>query len=220
MKKLTEPALLTTIAAGACGRRRHSQWAAGSAGNGEAPHSGAARRHRRSQAGSRAEGGRGRPPRRDPMGDDETTVQSYSVLTKTPDGKETHTGRSDALKEIILQSIGSQEGRRGCQALRRRPGDCRRQEASRHIGPDDRVQVANTKIYPFTVIGYEHHRQGQGRGLCILLGHADRAAHLTPRALRLQRRAPGLLDDVLFVPWLKVGPPKPMRPSGGCRASR
>ena len=43
------------------------------------------------------------------------------------------------------------------------------------FGSDDRIQIANTKIYPFSAIGYLESKNSKGE-YCELLGDPDRPA--------------------------------------------
>jgi V8-like Glu-specific endopeptidase len=83
-----------------------------------------------------------------PITDPKKAVESLSVLTRTRDGKETRTAPSEALRKLIIDGVKPQT-----RAAGEKLPDPAFESERQVFGDDDRVQIKNTKTFPFTTIG-------------------------------------------------------------------
>lgn len=99
-----------------------------------------------------------------PFTDEQTLVSDLSAVGHSADGTDTEVAPSDALMSMIKAAIGQSgynaedmepqgkvSGKDGSASEEPAEGD----EASRQVfGSDDRVQIKNTKAFPFSAIGW------------------------------------------------------------------
>jgi len=101
--------------------------------------------------------------------DEATAVKSFTVLSRSRDGKETRTEPGDALKSKVIEILNApqKQGSAGDKAQMAVDPAIASEDADRQVfGADDRVQVKNTKVYPFTAIGYIEGKSKAGYGSC------------------------------------------------------
>jgi V8-like Glu-specific endopeptidase len=206
MNRLTRNILLTTIAVAALwGAPAYAQMTEGSTGNGEAP-----RGAPLDDIGStkpidvpKVEEGASRAA---PVLDEAAALQSYSVLTKSRDGKETRSDPSAALKGIVIKSLEGGAGKKADAGSSPQssadPAITEGEEASRQVfGTDDRVQVKNTKVYPFTTIGFIQGKAKDGFSSCSGTLIGPRTV-LTAAHCLYSHDDKAWLEDVMYVPSL------------------
>ncbi|MCB1469803.1 MAG: serine protease [Rhizobiaceae bacterium] len=136
--------------------------------------------------------------------DEETVVKSFTAVGKSSDGKEVRIEPSDSVKKAIKGDLNPAD-RGGIEGESVDPLT-KAEDASRQVfGNDDRVQVTNTKVYPYNVIGYLEMKNQEGEiGMCTgtLIGPSTvlTAAHCV-----YDHTKGGFVDEILFVPGL-AGP--------------
>ena len=173
MKKLTNAILLSTVLSTALWAA--PSFAAGEAneGNGEAA---------RAAPTDTVEIGRAKPisppklegdeaSRAAPITDEAKAVESFTVLTRSANGEQSRSAPSEELRAIIIDSLKPEgEQKKDDKKLEKAedPALKEGEEANRQVfGPDDRVQIKNTKVYPFTTIGYIEAKTAKGEfGSC------------------------------------------------------
>jgi V8-like Glu-specific endopeptidase len=140
-----------------------------------------------------------------PMQDDAKAVEAFTVFTRARDGSETRTAPSEEIKQKVIEMLNEPaDGDRSDASPQMAPdpaiaeGD----EASRQVfGTDDRVQIGNTQVYPFTAIGYIEGKSKQGYSSCsgTLIGPRTviTAAHCI-----YSHDDKGWMEEVIFVPGL------------------
>ena len=110
----------------------------------------------------------GEESRAAPMVDEAKAVEALTVLTRSADGTVARSAPSEEIRGLVLQEMGQDEGK-GAQDIEKSedPSFSEGEEASRQVfGTDDRVQIANTRVYPFSVFGYIEAKSKQGIGSC------------------------------------------------------
>jgi V8-like Glu-specific endopeptidase len=148
----------------------------------------------------------GEESRAAPMADEDKIVDSFSILTHTADGKDTKTPPSDALKKIIVDELNAPASdtktESGTGPQMGADPALADDEASRQVfGDDDRVQIKNTKVYPFRSIGYIEGKSKQGYGSCsgTLIGPYT---VLTAAHCLYNHDDKDWLSEIIFVPGL------------------
>ncbi|ESY77745.1 peptidase [Mesorhizobium sp. LNHC221B00] len=137
-----------------------------------------------------------------PLADEATAVKSYGIVGRSADGKEIKIEPSEALRELIIKQLNAPaDGADGAQRETDDP-DLGEGEAGRQVfGPDDRVQVKNTKTYPFSAIGYLEAKSKTGFGSCSATLIGPRTV-LTAAHCLYSHEDKDWLADYLFVPGL------------------
>ena len=110
----------------------------------------------------------GEETRAAPITDEKKAVDSYSVVTRSADGKVTTSAPSEEIRGLVLDEL-KKEGGKGGKAIEKSedPAFSEGDVANRQVfGDDDRVQITNTKVYPFTAIGYIEGKSKEGFGGC------------------------------------------------------
>ena len=139
---------------------------------------------------------------RDVTTDAAKAADSLSVITRTKDGKQTSTPASDALKAIIQKEYGAPADPKASKTSAEKPVDPAFEGDRQVFGADDRVQITNTKKYPFTAIGYiEGKTKAGGYGSCsgTLIGPQT---VLTAAHCLYNHEDKDWLSEVIFVPAL------------------
>jgi len=155
-----------------------------------------------------------------PILDENKAVESYGVVTRSADGKVNRSAPNEALRKIILDSLGAADGEKAGGAKQQSgpdPALTEGEEASRQVfGSDDRVQIGNTAVYPFQVIGYIGGKTKQGYGGCsgTLIGPYT---VLTAAHCLYNHDDKDFLSEIIFVPGLNGAEAKDA-PFGGFAA--
>lgn len=100
--------------------------------------------------------------------DENKAAESFGVLTRSADGNVTRAAPGDDLKKLVIEEM-KREAEKGTRNLEKSgdPAFEKEDEAGRQIfGTDDRVQIQNTKVYPFRVFGYIQAQSKGGTGSC------------------------------------------------------
>lgn len=98
----------------------------------------------------------GEAPRAAPMSEDKA-VNSFSILTIDRNGKETATETPTEVKDAVIEERKAEADRSPGKSTEKveDPAFSSGDEAGRTVfGGDDRVQINNTKVFPFATIGY------------------------------------------------------------------
>lgn len=111
----------------------------------------------------------GEESRAAPLEDETAIINSLTAVGKSSDGKDLKVEPSEALRAIIKKELGGDAGG-GADASKTSgpakvedPAFKAGEEASRQVfGNDDRIQIANTKVYPFSAIGYLESKDTKG----------------------------------------------------------
>lgn len=110
----------------------------------------------------------GEESRAAPITDENKAVESLTVLSRSADGTVTRIAPSEELRKAVIEDMNKEEGK-GTKAIEKSedPAFSEGDESNRQVfGNDDRVQITNTKIYPFTTIGYIEGKTKSGYGGC------------------------------------------------------
>lgn len=138
-----------------------------------------------------------------PMLSEEKAVESLAVLTRSADGKVTRQAPDETMRGLVIEDMKRAAGK-GEKDLEKSgdPAFENEEEAGRQVfGPDDRVQVPNTKVYPFKVFGYIQATSKAGQGSCSGTLIGPRTV-LTAAHCIYSNEDGGWLTDVLFAPGL------------------
>lgn len=100
--------------------------------------------------------------------DEKRAVESLGVVTRSADGKVTRKEVSEEVRGLFLEELKKEEGKGdGNMEQSDDPAFKEGEEANRQVfGDDDRIQITNTKVYPFTAIGFIGAKTKQGSGGC------------------------------------------------------
>lgn len=148
----------------------------------------------------------GEESRAAPTTDEEAILKSLTAVGKSSDGKDLKVEPSDALKAIVKKALAPADGGAGkTSGLSKiedpafKAGD----ESSRQVfGNDDRVQIANTKVYPFSAIGYLESKNAKGEYSSCSATLIGPSTVLTAAHCLYNHDAGGWLDGFFFVPGL------------------
>jgi V8-like Glu-specific endopeptidase len=137
--------------------------------------------------------------------DEKTAVDSLTVFSRSRDGKESRTAASDAVKAKVLELLNAPavpENADGAKAQMGPDPALEGEGADRQVfGTDDRVQIKNTKTYPFSAIGYIEGKSKAGYGSCSGTLIGPRTV-LTAAHCLYSNDDKAWLDEIIFVPGL------------------
>lgn len=145
-----------------------------------------------------------------PLTDEDTAVKSYGVVGRSADGKDIKVAPSEALRDLVIQELNAPaddepdgdatSGPSKAEDPALKEGD----DADRQVfGSDDRVQIKNTKVYPFSSIGYLEAKSAKtgNYGSCSATLIGPRTV-LTAAHCLYSNEDKDWLTDFLFVPGL------------------
>ncbi len=138
-----------------------------------------------------------------PVLDEKKAVDSLTVLTRSADGKVTQQAPSEEMRGLVIEEMKRESGK-GTQNLDKSgdPSFSNEEEAGRQVfGSDDRVQIQNTKVYPFKVFGYIQATSKSGQGSCSGTLIGPRTV-LTAAHCLYSNDDQDWLSDVIFAPGL------------------
>ena len=150
----------------------------------------------------------GEESRAAPITDETAVINSLTAVGKSSDGKDLKVEPSDALKAIIKEELnapagGGDAGKTSGPSKVEDPAFKAGDEASRQVfGDDDRIQIANTKVYPFSAIGYLKSKNSKGEYSSCSATLIGPSTVLTAAHCLYNHDAGGWLDDFFFVPGL------------------
>lgn len=145
----------------------------------------------------------GEETRAAPITDEKKAVESVTVLTRSADGTVTRTEASEAVRAAVIEDLKAEEGK-GTNKIDNAedPAFSEGDEANRQVfGSDDRVQIKNTKVYPFTTIGYIEGKSKAGYGGCSGTLIGPRTV-LTAAHCLYNHDDKDFLTEVIFAPGL------------------
>jgi V8-like Glu-specific endopeptidase len=136
-----------------------------------------------------------------PVTDPNKIVEGMTVLTRSASGEETRSAPSDALKDLVAKELAkpaeAPKASGGEKAV-----DPAFDEGSRQVfGDDDRVQISNTKTFPFSAIGFIQAKSKGGMGSCSGTLIGPRTV-LTAAHCLYSHEDGGWLEEILFAPGL------------------
>lgn len=143
-----------------------------------------------------------------PIVDEATALKALTAVGKSSDGKELKVEPSDALKAAIKKEIGGgaagdDAGKTSGPSKVEDPAFKAGDEASRQVfGNDDRIQIANTKVYPFSSIGYLESKNQKGEYSSCSATLIGPSTVLTAAHCLYNHDAGGWMDNFFFVPAL------------------
>lgn len=147
----------------------------------------------------------GEESRAAPITDEAAVINSLTAVGKSRDGKQLRVAPSDALKAIVKEQLNAPKDGSKTSSPRKAedPAFKEGDEADRQVfGEDDRVQIKNTKSYPFRVIGYLEAKSASGNyGSCSATLIGPRTV-LTAAHCLYNHEDGGWLDEFVFVPGL------------------
>lgn len=137
-----------------------------------------------------------------PMADEATLLKGLASVTRSKDGEETVTPASDALKKALQEQMNAPAGDKKAEDRKAQdPALSEGEEANRQVfGADDRLQVKNTQVYPFSAIGYIEGKTKSGKfGSCSGTLIGPRTV-LTAAHCLYNHEDGGFLTEVVYVP--------------------
>ena len=150
----------------------------------------------------------GEESRAAPITDETAVVNSLTAVGKSSDGKDLKVEPSEALRAIIKQELGApadggNADKTSAPKKAEDPAFKTGEEASRQVfGNDDRIQIANTKVYPFTAIGYLESKDLKGNFESCSATLIGPSTVLTAAHCLYNHEAGGWQEDMFFVPGL------------------
>ena len=146
----------------------------------------------------------GEEPRAAPM-DETTTIKSLTARGHTADGKDITVEASEALRDIVKKELSGGSGDSKASGAQKAEDPAFASDGGERtvFGGDDRVQIKNTKTYPFRAIGYIEMKSPKSGnfGSCsgTLIGPKT---VLTAAHCLYNHDDGGWLDEFIFVPGL------------------
>jgi V8-like Glu-specific endopeptidase len=147
----------------------------------------------------------GEESRAAPITDETAVINALTAVGKTSDGKDVKVEASDALKSIVKKELNAPADGAGKTSGPKTedPAFKSGEEASRQVfGTDDRIQIANTKIYPFSAIGYLESKNPKGEYSSCSATLIGPSTVLTAAHCLYNHDTGGWLDEFFFVPAL------------------
>ncbi len=182
-----------------------ADFSAGGAGDGESPRGGATDQEfvLKDAKSVQPKLEAGEESRAAPITDETAVVNALTAVGKTSDGKEVKVEASEALRAIVKKELDAPAGDKTSGPKAEDPAFKAGDEASRQVfGNDDRIQVANTKVYPFTAIGYLESKNPKGEYSSCSATLIGPSTVLTAAHCLYNHDTGGWLDGFFFVPGL------------------
>lgn len=133
--------------------------------------------------------------------DEDKAVESFSVLTRSADGKVTRSAPSEEMRGLVIEDMKREAGKGSMNLESEDPAFAEEGAGRQVFGPDDRVQIQNTQIYPFKVFGYIEAKSKTGVGSCSGTLIGPRTV-LTAAHCIYSNDDQDWLTDVIFAPGL------------------
>lgn len=141
-----------------------------------------------------------------PITDETAVINSLTAIGKSSDGRELKVEPSDELKSIVKQMLSGPAGKADKTSGGSKiedPAFKAGDEAERKVfGNDDRVQIANTKVYPFSAIGYLESKDTKGQYESCSATLIGPSTVLTAAHCLYNHDTGAWQDDLFFVPGL------------------
>ncbi|MGE0502668.1 MAG: serine protease [Rhizobiaceae bacterium] len=174
---------------------------AGSEGNGEAPRSGLTEGFTlRGKPMATPQLEPGEETRAGPLTDEAAVIKSFTAVGRSRDGKEIRVEAPEEVRDAIKAMTAPEK----TEAPAKDAVDPAFAEDDRTVfGSDDRVQIKNTKTYPFRVIGYLESKSPSGNySSCTGTLIGPRTVLTAAHCLYNHEEEGGWLDEFFFVPGL------------------
>lgn len=131
--------------------------------------------------------------------DEAKAVESYTVLTRSADGTVTKSAPSEEMRGLVIEELKKDDSK-GTGKIDQAEDPAF--EGERQVfGKDDRVQIKNTKTYPFTAIGYIEGKSKAGFGGCSGTLIGPRTV-LTAAHCLYSNDDKDFLSEIIFAPGL------------------
>ena len=145
--------------------------------------------------------GTGEAPRAAPMTDEAAIIKSFTAIGRSADGKEIRVEAPEEVRDAIKEMTAPKADKTSNPQKAEDPAFS--EEGERTVfGPDDRVQIKNTKTYPFRAIGYLESKSAEGNYSSCSATLIGPKTILTAAHCLYNHDAGGWLEDFFFVPGL------------------
>ncbi len=141
-----------------------------------------------------------------PMLDEAAAVRAFTAVGRSKDGEEKRIPAGEAVKDAVKSELGAGTGKApaadaGAPKFGKNADPVIEAEGEQRqvFGDDDRVQIKNTKTYPFRTVGFLFGKVKDGYGTCsaTLIGPST---VLTAAHCLYDHDSQSWLEDVTFVP--------------------